>query len=307
MKKISSSHVGIIVLNWNNYADTIECVESVKKISYPQYALIIVDNGSTDGSENILRQKFPDLPLIQTGRNIGYAGGINTGVKYVLETGADYILILNNDTIVDPTAVEELAKAASDDKQIGMLSSKIYFYDRPNTIWYAGATFYPFLGWGRHRGYNKVDAGQFDVTEETGRPCGCSMMVTRELCERMGLLNEDFFCYGEEVDWSLRCRKAGFRVMYVPSSKIWHKVSSSTGGISTAVYLYYSVRNTLLCIDTNIPLTFILRLLRYCAVIMIFVVSLFTMKVPKLLGMKRIYQGVRDYFQGHTGKFSEKQ
>jgi GT2 family glycosyltransferase len=304
MNKVSSSHVSIIVLNWNNHSDTIECVESLKKISYPKYTLIIVDNGSTDGSENIIRQKYPDLPFIQTGRNKGYAGGINAGLKYAFETGADYIFILNNDTIANPKALEELVKAASDDKRIGMLSSKIYFYDRPNVIWYAGASFHPILGWGRHRGYNEVDTGQFDVTEETGRPCGSSMMVTREFCEQVGLLNEDFFCYVEEVDWGLRCRKAGFRVMYVPSSKIWHKVSSSTGGVSTGVYLYYSVRNTLLCINTNTPLPFIFRLLRYGAVIMIFGISLFTMRVPKILGMKRIYQGARDYFQGHMGEFS---
>jgi hypothetical protein len=305
MNKTFFPHVSIIVLNWNNYADTIECIESIKKISYPKYTLIIVDNGSTDGSEKIIRQKFPDLPFIQTGKNIGYTGGINAGVNYALETSTDFILILNNDTIIDPMAVEALVKVASGDNRIGMLSSKIYFYDRPDTIWYAGASYYPFLGWGRHKGYNEVDSGQYDKPEETGRPCGCSMLVSREFCEKAGLLNEDFFCYGEEIDWGLRGRKAGFKIMYVPSSKIWHKVSSSTGGIDTAVYLYYSVRNTLLCIDTNTPLPFILRPLRYGAVIMIFVISLFTMRVPKILGIKRIYQGVRDYFQGHMGEFQE--
>ena len=132
------------------------------------------------------------------------------------------------------------------------------------------------------------------------------MMVTREFCEKVGLLDKDYFCYCEEVDWGLRGKKAGFKIIYVPASKVWHKVSNSTGGIQTAVYLYYSVRNTLLCINTNTPLPFPFRQLRYSLVIMIFIVSLFTMNVPKMLGMKRIYQGVRDYFQGHTGEFSER-
>ena len=302
----SLPHVGIIVLNWNGCADTIACIESIKKISYPSYSLIIIDNGSTDGSEIKIRQQFPEITILQTGKNLGFAGGINAGLKYGLEKGMDYLLALNNDTVIDPEAVGELIRVAISDKQFGLLSSKIYYFRRPDMIWYAGATFNTFLGWGRHRGFDERDDGQYDSIEETERPSGCSMMVTREFCEKVGLLNEDYFCYCEEVDWGLRGKKAGFKIIYVPASKVWHKVSNSTGGIQTAVYLYYSVRNTLLCINTNTPLPFPFRQLRYSLVIMIFIVSLFTMNVPKMLGMKRIYQGVRDYFQGHTGEFSER-
>lgn len=303
MNNSSFPHVGIIVLNWNGYADTIDCITSLKKISYPSYSIIIVDNGSTDGSEEKIRQQFPELSVIQTGRNLGFAGGINAGLKYGLEKGMDYLFALNNDTVVDPEAVTELVIVAARDDQIGLLSSKIYYFSRPDIIWYAGASFRPMLGWGRHRGFDERDSGQYDRIEETERPSGCSMMVTREFCEKVGLLDEDYFCYCEEVDWGLRGKKAGFKIMYVPASRVWHKVSNSTGGIKTAVYLYYSVRNTLRCINMNTPLHFPLRQFRYGVVMLIFIVSLFTMNVPKMLGLKRIYQGVRDYFQEHTGEF----
>ena len=307
MNKTSSPHVSIIVLNWNGRADTVECIESINKVTYPNYSIIVVDNGSTDNSENTLRQRYPEIKIIQTGRNLGFAGGMNAGLRHALATGSDFMLLLNNDTIIDREAVVEMAQAASSCPNFGMLSSKLYYYDRPDILWYAGATFNPLLGWGRHRGFNERDVGQYDVMEETGRPCGCAMMVTREFCKRAGLLNEDFFCYGEEVDWCLRGKKAGFKIMYVPSSKVWHKISSSTGGAKTLIYLYYSVRNTLKCIDDNVPLPLAFRFLRYKFVISIFLLSLFSMKSTKFLGMKRIYQGVRDYFRGHMGEFSERQ
>jgi GT2 family glycosyltransferase len=295
--------VSTIVLNWNGYEDTIECVASLQKLAYPELSITIIDNGSTDGSEVILKERFPDIPVIQTGRNLGYAGGVNAGLRHALKTDAEYFLILNNDTVVDPRAVDELINVARSDGRIGMLSSKIYFHDRPDTLWYAGATYNPWLGWGRHRGYNEVDVGQYDTVEETERPSGCAMMVSREFCDRVGLLDEKFFSYGEEVDWSLRGKKAGYKVMYVPGSKVWHKVSSSTGGTKTCLYLYYSVRNTLMCVDKNAPLPWGIRHLRYSVVTLIFVLSLFTMKVPKKRGVARIYQGVRDYFRGHMGAF----
>ncbi len=305
MKHSALPHVYVIVLNWNNNSDTIECVESLEKTSYPNFTIVLVDNGSTDDSEAILKGRFPGIHLIQNGRNLGFTGGMNAGIRHALQSGAEYILMLNNDTIVDPNAVAALVAAATGDSRIGILSSKILFYHRPDVIWYAGGTYNSFLGWGRHRGYGELDRGQYDRTEETKRPSGCSMMVSRAFCEKVGLLDERFFCYGEETDWAMRGKRAGFKVVYVPSSMVWHKVSKSTGGTATRVYLYYSVRNTLMCIDNNYPLPAVLRITRYMAVTLIFLLSLFTMKVPKRLGIRRIYQGFRDYFQKCQGEFRE--
>lgn len=297
--------VFVIVLNWNGWKDTVECVESLEKIDYPDLRLLIIDNGSTDGSEEILRKRFPGLTILETETNLGFAGGANFGMRHALNEGADYVILLNNDTIADPAFVKALVTEAEKNRDAGLLCSKVYFYDRRDVIWYAGASFNELLGWGRLRGYNLPGKDKFEKAEETGRAGGCSIMATREFCEKAGLLDEEYFCYCEDLDWGMRARKLGFKVLYVPSSIIWHKESSSTGGKSKAISLYYTVRNTLKCVDKNRPLFFPLNFLRYATVGAISVLSLFTMDIPKALGVKRVYQGMRDYFQGRFGVFRD--
>ncbi len=295
-------NVYIIILNWNGYRDTVECVESLKKITYPNHRILLVDNGSTDGSEKILREKFPKLSLIQTGENLGYAEGNNVGIRYALENGADYIILLNNDTIVDPEFVTELVKVAESNKSIGILSSKVYFYDRPDTIWFAGAIFNLKSGKSKHIGYNEKDRGQHDNIQETDRTCGCSMMVSRKICETVGLMNPEYFCYGEDVDWSLRIKKAGHRVIFVPGSKVWHKVSASTGGIQNSFPIYYSVRNHLRLVNTYLPFKFkMLNGFRNMLVVGRYLLSLFTMNINKSRGIKNLWYGTIDYYYGRFG------
>ncbi len=300
--KRAAKKAAVIVLNWNGLGDTVECVRTLKKLTYPDYKIIMVDNGSTDGSADALQRVFPEIEIIRNEKNLGFAGGENTGMRRALAEGAEYIAIINNDATADPDFLTELVSAAESEKGAGMLASKVYFYDRPQILWYAGASFHPWIGWGRHRGFNMPDRGQFDDIEETQRPCGCSMLVTKELCEKIGLLDERFFCYSEDIDWGMRAGKAGFKVLYVPRSKVWHKVSRATGGPSSAVALYYTVRNTLMCVDKNKPLPLPLRSLRYAAIIGVSFLSLFTMRVPKALGSRRIVQGARDYFLGRCGE-----
>jgi len=300
-----SPKVSIIVLNWNGYRDTVECVNSLGKVAYSNCEIVIVDNGSTDGSEEILRKSFPDIKIIQTGRNLGFTGGNNVGIRHALTNGADYVILLNNDTIVDRAFAGELVKAAETDKSIGLFCSKIYFYDRPDVFWYAGASFHPWLGWGRHRGFNKRDVGQYDRIEGTERPTGCALMATRELCEKIGLLREEYFCYCEDLDWGMRARDAGYKIVYVPASKVWHKVSRSTGGGSTGISLYYYTRNMLKCLDENKPLPFPLRQARYCTFLAAALLGLFTQDLPKGIGVSQIWGGASDYFQGRFGELKK--
>lgn len=295
--------VFIIVLNWNGHQDTIECIHSIRKINYPRYEIVIVDNGSTDGSEKILRRSFPDIKLIQTGENLGFAEGNNVGIRYALENGADYAVILNNDTTVDANFVTELVNAAESDRSIGIVSSKIYFYDRPDVLWYAGAVLDLKTGKSKHIGYNKKDAGQYDTMRETDRACGCSMMISRRACEAAGLMDAAYFCYGEEADWSLRVREAGYKVVFVPASKVWHKISSATGGAGTGYYLYYSVRNHLHLVKTHLPLKFPgLNLLRDVLIVSRYIFSLFTMKISKVKGIKIIWSGMIDSYRKRFGR-----
>ena len=295
--------VFIIVLNWNRREDTIECVNSIRKINYPRYEIVIVDNGSTDGSEKILRSAFPDIKLIQNNENLGFAEGNNVGIRYALGNGADYVVILNNDTAVDEGFITELVNAAESDRSIGIVSSKIYFYDRPDVLWYAGAVLDLKTGKSVHIGYNEKDAGQYNTMRKTDRACGCSMMVSRRACEAVGLMDASYFCYGEEADWSLRVREAGYKVVFVPGSKVWHKISSATGGAGTGYYLYYSVRNHLHLVKTHLPLKFPgLNILRDVLIVGRYVCSLFTMKISKVRGIKIIWSGMIDSYRKRFGR-----
>jgi GT2 family glycosyltransferase len=299
-----SPSVHVIILNWNGLADTLACLESCRQLTYPNLRLLVVDNGSTDGSETALRARFPDVELLQTGANLGFAGGNNVGIRDALERGADWVLLLNNDTVVAPDFVDALVDTAATDARIGMLSSKIYYFEPPDVLWYASAHMNEWLGYGRHRGEGQQDRGQFDVVEDTNRPTGCSLLVSRAVCERVGLLADEFFCYCEDLDWGLRTRRAGFRVVYAPGSKVWHKVSRSTGGARSGLSLYYYVRNLLLCLDRNHPLVLPLRVLRYGAILGAAVLGLFTGGIRKRAGLGYVRDAVRDYFAGRLGQRS---
>jgi len=294
--------VYLIILNWNGCEDTIACIESCRKVSYPNLEILVVDNGSTDGSGTLIRERFPDLEMILNRNNLGFTGGNNVGIRCALDAGAHYVVLLNNDTVVDPQFVTELVTVAQSDRSIGMLCSKMYFFSRPDVLWYAGASFHPWLGWGRHRGFNERDRGQFDQVEETQRACGCALMVSQQLCREIGILRDEYFCYCEDLDWGLRARKAHYRIMYVPASRIWHKVSRSTGGTGSGLSHYYYIRNMLLCLDTNIPVAFPLRFVRYGAVLVVCVLSLFTQNVPKKTGFGHLYRGMSHYFRKRFGK-----
>ena len=296
--------VTIVVLNWNNLPDTIECLESLRAVTYPALRLLVVDNGSTDGSEAALRARFPGLDVLQTGENLGFAGGNNAGIRRAFSDGTDHVLLLNNDTAVDPGFVTALVEAARANPRAGLLSSKILFFDRPDVIWFAGASFHPRLGWGRHRGHGQRDVGQFDLVEETDRATGCSVLATRAFCEQVGLLRDEYFCYAEDLEWSLRARALGFQVLYVPESRVWHKVSRSTGGARSTAAVRYQTRNLLACVDAQLPLPLPARVLRWGAILAAAGIGLFTQGLPRREGAAAIVQGASDYFRGRQGPIS---
>jgi GT2 family glycosyltransferase len=293
--------VTVVVLNWNGWRDTVACVESCLRATYPRLRLLVVDNGSADGSETALRERFPAVDVLQTGENLGYAGGNNFGIRRALADGADMVLLINNDTEVDPEFATELVHAARASPQAGMLCPKILFHDRPDVLWYAGASFHPWLGWGRHRGAGQRDRGQFDRQEETGRPTGCALLVTRALCERVGLLREEYFCYAEDLEWALRAREAGFGILYVPSARVWHKVSRSTGGARSVTAVRYQTRNLLACVDERLPLPLVVRPLRWGTILVAGVLGVLTGRLPLGPGLAAVARGADDWRRGRVG------
>lgn len=225
-----SPSVYIIVLNWNGKEDTLACLQSLERVGYSTYSVVLVDNASSDGTVESVGDLFPSVTTIRNSENLRFAGGNNVGIEYAMRMNADYILLLNNDTVVDQNFLDELVNAAESDSQIGIAGAKIFYYDEPDRIWYAGGRIEYWKGWISHIGIRERDAGQHDTPRDVGYITGCCMLVKRTVIEKIGKLDESFFIYGEDADWSIRAARAGFRLRYVPSSKVWHKVSSSSGG-----------------------------------------------------------------------------
>jgi len=242
--------VYIIILNWNGFKDTIECVESCLKLVYPSYEIVVVDNGSDDGSETIIREHFPGLKFIQTGANLGYAGGNNAGIRYAIKEGADYIWLLNNDTTVDPKALSELVNIAEMDPVIGITGSKILSYSQPSVLLFAGGLLDLSLGTANHIGEGRMDIGQFDTSLETGYITGCSLLVKRSVINDIGLMNENYFLYYEETEWCIKAKEKAYTLIYVPKSIVLHKESVSTQKRKGSM-TYYLTRNQLYFIEHN--------------------------------------------------------
>lgn len=234
--------VFIIILNWNGWQDTVACVESCRRLTWPNFRIVIVDNGSTDGSEDFLRRQLPGEEIIQAGANLGFAGGNNVGIRGALEAGANYVWLLNNDAVADPEALTMLVEAMEGESAVGITGSKIYYRDDPRRIWFAGGMWEKGRLRPRHRGANKLDEGQFDETCEVGSVSGCSMLVRAAAIRDIGLMEESYFLYWEDTEWCARAQAEGYKVLFVPGSRIWHKVSSSAGRSSFSQY-YYSIRN----------------------------------------------------------------
>ena len=220
----------IIVLNWNGLRDTRECLDSLRRVSLPPARVLVVDNGSGDGSQEAIRREFPDVTLLETGANLRFAEGNNAGIRFALEHGADQIMLLNNDTTVDPAFLGAMSETLLAHADTGIVTPKILYHQDPGIIWYAGGEISFWSGTMRHSGIREQDDGRFDVAGETAYASGCCMLLRRETVERIGLLDGAYYMYSEDADWCMRARRAGFQIRYEPRAKVWHKVSVSAGG-----------------------------------------------------------------------------
>jgi GT2 family glycosyltransferase len=291
--------VSIILLNWNGWKDTIECLESLYRINYPNYDVIVIDNDSKDESiEKIkkycngnikINSKFfkyskenkpievfelledearnnkflkkegyeklnPNkrMILIKNKDNYGFAEGNNVGIKFALDVlNPKYVLLLNNDTVVDKDFLIEMVKVEESDEKIGVVGPKVYLYSEPNKFQTAGIKIRKNMPnvvniWSYNMiGYGEIDNGQYDVTKEVDSLVGCCILVKTKAINEFGLLDEKFFLYHEESDWLYRISKK-YLMYYSPFSKIWHKYSASSGGEFSPTVVYYPTRNSIL-------------------------------------------------------------
>ena len=240
--------VSIITINYNQLRMTCELLDSLRKLTYPAVEIIVVDNNSTEDPTNVISDKYPEAKLIVSRQNLGFAGGNNLGIK---ASHGDYLLFLNNDTEVDPGVLEPLVRLFETNPDAGAASSKILYYNSGETIQYAGSSrIDPFTGRSKRVGYREKDNGQHDQLKETDLAHGAAMMVPRRVVDKVGMMPEFFFLYYEEVDWCESIKKAGYKIFFVPSSKVYHKESMSIGKGST-LKTYYMTRNRLLYMRRN--------------------------------------------------------
>ncbi|MCJ7633082.1 glycosyltransferase family 2 protein [Candidatus Bathyarchaeota archaeon] len=238
----------IIILNWNRPRDTSDCLESLKRILYRNYEVVVVDNGSTGNDAQMLEQDFGNLiHVIRNKVNQGFAGGNNVGIRWALGRGCEYVLLLNDDTVVDPEFLSELILVAENDKQAGIVGPKICCYDEPKRIYSAGGRINLWTGSAPSIGRGRIDNGEFDDIEEVDYVSGCALLIRKDTILRIGLLNERYFAYYEETEWCVRARKQGYSVTYVPRAKILHKEKTRESELS----LYYMTRNRFLFMKRN--------------------------------------------------------
>ncbi len=239
--------VFIILVNWNNWQDTLECIRSLANINYANHRIIVIDNGSTDDSFKRLKRSSPKVKLIRSQENLGFAGGNNVGIRYSLGNKADYVLLLNNDTVVDKDFLEPLVQFLETDPKFGIVGPLIYDYHVKDKLWWAGGKFDFWLNF-----HPETEMSQSETKIVTFQS-GCAMLIKKEVFEKVGFLDEDYFLYYEDADFCFSAKRVGFSCAVTKKSNIWHKISMSTKGEENPANEYYYVRNKLKFGHKNCP------------------------------------------------------
>ena len=293
---MSKPLVFIILVNYNGEADTIECVQSLNRILYDNVRIVLVDNGSTvpiSAEGKIFFEK--NCHVIYNDRNSGFSGGNNIGIQYAVKEGAELVLLLNNDTTVEPDFLNVLIEQYDKNREAGAFGGRICFYDNKEMIWYGGGFFDPKDGWGRHEKNGEICSGRTGVVREITFITGCLMLIPVRTIEMIGLLDDSLFLYFEDVDYCCRIMKAGMKMLYCEDAVIYHKVYGSTSGSSNIRY-YYFLRNIPVIIKRYCKNKFepSIRHFRFCL----------RMVVKKYIGIRFAVKALWDFAANHLGPYS---
>jgi len=238
--------VAVLVLNWNGRQVLGDCLRSTFALHYPNLEVIVVDNDSKDDSVKMVRELFPQCLLFQNQANLGFAAGNNSGIRLALDRGNDYVLILNNDTVIDENSLSALVERAESDRAIAAVHPKIYFSQPEDHIWFGGGRFSYWKGRNAIIGYKHQDCSVCNVPKEMGFLSGCALLVSRDAWQKVGGFDESLFFASEDVDWCLRARQAGYKLFYEPRAVIWHRESFTIlQNNGNAGKMYYYTRNPL--------------------------------------------------------------
>ena len=236
--------VYVVMLAWNHCDDTLACVASLLHSTYQPLRVMVCDNGSIDGTPEVVAAAFPQIEVLELGRNLGFAAGANVGLRQALRAGAEYVLLINNDTLVAASMVERLVAAVAPDT--GIVAPLIYYAAAPDTIWSAGALRSRWTLEQIHDLRGQRDPGARPPTLARDFVPGCAMLIPRAVLEAVGLFDERFFMYYEDSDLCLRIRRAGYRISLVPSAQMWHRVAISSGGTDSPAERYAMARSSVL-------------------------------------------------------------
>jgi GT2 family glycosyltransferase len=297
----SSPLVAVVIVAWNRREDVLACLNSVAELDWQPLTTVIVDNASEDGTAAAVAERFPTVSLLVNETNLGYAGGLNVGLRRALDLGAEYVLPLNSDTTVHPDAIQALVREAQHRPDAGSLCPMIYYAAPADMIWYAGAFYNPNKGYnGRQVGYRERDRGQYTEVSRVTHAAGTAMLIPRAVLERVGFLDGDLFVYAEDLDWSVRVRAAGYGLYVVPQAKVWHRVSPTTGGEYSDTVTYYVVRNTLEVQDRYAAAGGLTALRRRFVFLAVWVAQARRARHP-LRNLRAVSEGWRDYRRRRFG------
>lgn len=288
--------VYIVLLNWNGLSDTLECIESLQKIKYQNYRIVVVDNASKNDAEKLSR--LDSIKFIGLSENLGFSGGNNVGIRYAVEQNAEYILLLNNDTIVDQNFLSNLISDCLN-KRAMITTPIINYYSNPDKIWYAGG----YLDKLRGSAISKTKAKNFPKSigeEYVEFASGCCILFHRDVLKKVGLWDENYFLYLEDADFCKRCLDAGFKILLSPSSQIYHKVNASTSSVNSSLPLYYMTRNRLYFTKKFFPKY--LNLVKIYLVITMFWKSIWWLFTGRRENMKFVLKAFSDFENNKMGK-----
>ena len=292
--------VYVVILNWNGYKDTSELLESLSKITYANHKITVVDNNSSPGEVEKLESAYENkVHVIRCKNNLGFSGGNNIGIKYSLESKADYILLLNNDTIVEPDFLEILVSKFETENQAGIVAPRINYYSEPQKIWSDGGK----ISWIRGSGFaysDKLETKVNSLDRSVTFVSGCCMLIKSEVFLKNGMFDENYFLYTEDTDLCHRVINAGYKIYITPRSKIFHKINSSTKSNYSTLPLYYTTRNRLYFAKKNFQKLYVITL-SYISLAMI-LKSIYWLLSGKFKNIDAVRKAFNDFYLGKMGK-----
>jgi GT2 family glycosyltransferase len=290
--------VGVVIVNHNLKESLKETLESFRKVNYPGLQIVVSDNASTDGAQEMVRTLFPEVHLLAHKEEQGYARAASLGMDYLVDK-TKYIFSTTNDVIIDPEMINVLVDYAEKDPKAGVLGAKIYFFDRPNVLWSAGGSINPLHGHTRHFGWERKDHPRYGHVRECDYVTGCGYLLRSEGLKKVGYFKEDLVFYSEDAELCYRFREGGYKVLFIPDAKMWHN-TGTTLAKNRPVQLHYSTRNQLYLLQRHrvgyYPLSLWIHIL---------IVSPFKMALFAIIGRWKnsvgIYRGIRDWWRGKYG------